>query len=113
MKVFTYIFSFYMILLSLAPCGDGGNGIIEIVHNILNIEYEHISDHEEHSNSCGDDSCTPFCICSCCSTPVYTIDHFEEPTISIFSQPDTKPSFIPNLVSSSINLSIWQPPKFS
>jgi len=67
MKLAIHIFTFYMLALSLVPCGDGGNGIVEIAKHFFGAEHQHVSDHDQHSNGCGDDTCTPFCICSCCS----------------------------------------------
>ena len=62
MKLVINIFTIYMLALSLVPCGDGGGGIVEIVNHFLVIEHQHISDHEQHSNGCGDDTCSPFCV---------------------------------------------------
>jgi len=113
MKVLVKIFAIYMIALSLVPCGDGGGGVVEIANHFLGVEHQHISDHEQHSNGCGDDTCTPFCICSCCSsavdTPTKLPFRIKTPTPS----PNITPSCIRNEVSFAFNNSIWQPPKFS
>jgi len=53
MKLAIHIFTFYMFALSLAPCGDGGNGIVEIAKHFFGVEHQHISDHDQHSNGCG------------------------------------------------------------
>ena len=113
MKFAIRIFTIYMFALSLAPCGDGGNGIVEITKHFFGIEHQHISDHDQHSSGCGDDTCTPLCICNCCSIALdiptelpFLVKHL--PPISMHS-PNTFSSFIP----SSFNHSIWQPPRFS
>jgi len=62
MKLAIKIFAMYLLALSLVPCSDGGGGILEIVNQVFGIEHQHISDHEEHSNGCGDDTCSPFCV---------------------------------------------------
>jgi len=67
MKLTIHIFAIYMFALSLIPCGDGGGGIVEIVNHLFGIAHQHQSDHDHHSKGCGDDTCTPFCVCSCCS----------------------------------------------
>ena len=67
MKLAIHILTIYILALSLAPCSDGGGGIVETANHFLGIEHQHVSDHEHHSNGCGDDTCTPFCVCSCCS----------------------------------------------
>ena len=113
MKIFVHIFTFYMFSLSLVPCGDGGGGILEIANDLFGIEHQHLSDHEQHSNNCADDTCPPFCICSCCSsaldTPVKLSFQIKSPPqISVKVH-----SFLPNILHSSFHHCIWQPPKFS
>ena len=102
-----------MLALSLVPCGDGGGGIVEIAKHFFEIEHSEFSDHTQHSNDCGDDNCSPFCICSCCSSgmdyPVKQFFQIKRPALI----GDTTPSFIPNSIPFSFNSSIWQPPKFS
>lgn len=107
------IFTIYMLILSLSPCGDGGSGIVELTKHYFGIEHNHISDHEQHSKGCGDDTCTPFCVCSCCSMSI------DLPTkIPYFvKHPSTKlvkfTSLETDFTMSSYILSIWHPPKFS
>jgi len=55
MKIAVRILTIYMFALSLAPCGDGGNGVVEIAKHFFGVEHQHISDHDQHSNGCGDD----------------------------------------------------------
>lgn len=102
-----------MLALSLIPCGDGGGGIVEIVNHLTGIEHQHISDHEHHSNGCGDDTCTPFCVCSCCSmaldVPIKLSFQVEYLPPTPIKSPTSFSTFIP----SSFHLSIWQPPKLS
>ena len=100
-----------MLALSLAPCDDTGNGIVDRINHFLGIEHEHVIDHEKHSNTCGDDDCSPFCFCNCCST---TLDSPEKVTfISQYSPPisRTYSSFVPSLILSPYTSSVWQPPK--
>lgn len=113
MKIATHIFIIYMLALALVPCGDGGGGITEIIRYFTEEEHLFMSDHEQHSNSCGDDTCSPFCICSCCSsvmdTPIKL--HFQiTPKTAI---PSNTPSFFININPSSFFAAIWQPPKLS
>jgi len=49
-KLAIHIFTIYILALSLAPCGDGGNGIVEITKQFFGVEHQHISDHDQHSN---------------------------------------------------------------
>ncbi len=113
MKVTTYIFTIYILALSFVPCSDGGGGMVEIVKHFFGVEHHHVSDHEQHSKDCGDDACTPFCVCSCCSIAVdippklfFKVEYLPP----ILSKLQTSFSdFIP----SSFHTSIWQPPRFS
>jgi len=113
MKIVIRIFTIYMFALSLAPCGDNGNGIVEITKNFFGIEHQHTSDHDQHSNGCGDDTCTPFCVCSCCST---ALNVPSPPTLLIKYLPPTptnQPSLYSNIIPSPFIHSIWHPPIFS
>lgn len=113
MKIAIHIFTIYMLALSLVPCGDGGGGIVEIANHFFGIEHQDISDHDQHSNDCGDDLCTPFCICSCCSSALDTPAKFALLVITSPTIPRTITSFVPNFFFSNYHYSVWQPPKLS
>lgn len=113
MKLAIHIFTIYMFALSLTPCGDGGNGVSELANHIFGVEHQHVSDHEQHSNGCGDDTCTPFCVCNCCSISVNipsTIDFYNKNLILVFEK---HPFYKSNFYPSGYNTFVWQPPKFS
>ena len=113
MKIAIRIFTIYILALSILPCSDGGSGIVEIVKHYFNIEHQNFSDHEQHSNSCGDDNCSTFCICSCCSA---AIDYPAKTTFKIklpSSIRGLNPSFAPDMNHTSFSTAVWQPPKFS
>ena len=113
MKMAIHIFTIYMLALARVPCGDSGSGIMEIVNHFFGFEHQDYSDHEQHSNTCDDDLCSPFCICSCCAS---TVDYpVKLPFLikSLPSIPEAIPSFVPNIIFSSFYTSIWQPPRFS
>ena len=113
MKIATNILTIYMLALSLIPCGDGGGGFVEIANHIFGVEHQHVSDHEQHSNGCGDDTCTPFCVCNCCSISVNvpTNIDFHDKHIMLVSKklPFDKSNFYP----SGFVTSFWHPPIFS
>ena len=102
-----------MLAMSLVPCGDGGGGILEIANHLFGTEHQHISDHEQHSNDCGDDTCSPFCVCSCCSSALDTPVKLPFQVKSPPPIPARVPTFLPNITHSSFHSSIWQPPKYS
>lgn len=100
-----------MFLLLLLPCADGGGGVVEWIGHTFEVEHQHGSDHTEHSKNCGDDTCPPFCVCTCCSSVVdIPTDHSLE-IKTPDSLPETTPSFIPTLSAKAIDLAIWQPPR--
>lgn len=113
MKVAIPIFTIYMLMLSLVPCGDGGAGILEIANHFFDTEHQHLSDHEQHSNDCGDDTCTPFCICNCCSSAIDTPEKLPFWIKIPTPLPSTTPTCLDHEISFSFNQSIWQPPKLS
>lgn len=113
MKITIHIFIIYMLALSLVPCGDGGGGIVEITNLLFGEEYQDISDHEQHSNDCGDDPCSPFCICSCCSPALDIPTKLPFHIKFLPPIPVKASSFLSNIIHSSFHSSIWQPPKFS
>lgn len=111
MKTIIHIFTIYVLALSLIPCSDGGNGIVEILNHSLGLEHEHIVDHTQHSNSCGDDQCAPFCICTCCTSAV-DFPSKNQFSVKLFSPtPEEKPSFYQNVIISAFTSTVWQPPK--
>ena len=113
MKLAIHIFTIYMFALSLAPCGDGGNGVVEITKHFFGVKHQHASDHDQHSKGCGDDTCTPFCICSCCSM---ALDVPTQPPFLVKYLPPTpanQPSLYSDFIPSSFIHSIWHPPIFS
>jgi len=113
MKRFTQIFAFYLIALSFVPCGDNGGGIVDMTKHLLGIEHQAHADHEHHNNACGDDDCTPFCICSCCSLVLdFPSENSMEIKTPVLVPPGT-PAFISEIPSFLFINSVWQPPNIS
>lgn len=56
------------------------------------------------------DFCTPFCICSCCTTPIIiqTTTTFE---VSFFENFNTQTPIFYKSITSNFYGSIWQPPQ--
>ncbi|MGK0364449.1 MAG: hypothetical protein ACI85O_001506 [Saprospiraceae bacterium] len=113
MKTTAHILAIYLLLLSLIPCSDGGGGMVELIQHFFKVELHAHSGHDEDSGSCGDDFCSPFCVCNCCSI---AIDFPAEASLNIKEytpSPTTQPSFIPHEVRIIYPTNIWQPPRFS
>jgi hypothetical protein len=103
-----------MLALSLIPCSDGeGVGILEVANHFFDIEHQHVSSHDKHSNNCGDDTCTPFCVCSCCSVSINIPNNTIFPNKHIPLISSKLHTYNSSFYPSGFLTSIWQPPKFS
>ncbi|WP_394333524.1 DUF6660 family protein [Cnuella takakiae] len=103
MKILGFIMAFLVLVLSCLPCADQGmsSGIKDVKHELVK---------KMKSPESGDeDSCSPFCQCSCC--PGFSIAHpllaydFSTKHISLLFPPPTSSKQI------GIPLPIWQPPQ--
>jgi hypothetical protein len=113
MKAALSIFAFYLLALSLVPCSDGGMDLADIASALFGIEHINTSDHEEHSNDCGDDTCSTFCICSCCSMALNVQEKSSFQLKAPALVPRTTPSFVASLNPDPSFDSIWQPPRLA
>lgn len=101
-KLLTLILSIYIIALACIPCTDA-----TIVIDNAQTAHHH-TDNSDHS----DDSCTPFCICSCCGALIYNFSQTLTftPTLAFLRITSPTPVFTANL-NSIYEGSIWQPPQ--
>ncbi|MDN3584955.1 DUF6660 family protein [Mucilaginibacter flavus] len=104
MKYIAFIFSIYFTLLALLPCQDREDMIASVMH--VTIQKSHAPSDER-----GQETCPPFCTCSCCSTARHltatvAIGVFTKTIASVY--PDYS---IPAVQEQPIN--IWQPPQIS
>lgn len=104
MRSFYFLFSIYFFVIFTMPCGD----IVERNTKSLNSSIELTTDHETHDHQ--QESCSPFCICSCCGTTAITIaTNIHEISVAVitvnqfFSQPTSH--------ITEVSLAIWQPPQ--
>jgi hypothetical protein len=111
MRVFCFIFSFYLLLLSVQPCQDFAASRFSYPQ----IENEqaklHDADKDMQSES---HECSPFCICSC--RQISVADNFSSPLskveVAAFAK-STVQIFYRNTYSHQHLNFIWQPPKFN
>jgi hypothetical protein len=106
MRIFAYIFSFYLFALAIMPCSDKEDC------KYMGNEQTTFSttDHSDHDSDT--ENCSPFCMCACCGQSVTNIFYpavlNNQTPVSAQKFPIYNASFV-----SEVYLSIWQPPKIS
>lgn len=97
----TTFLSAYLLILMVLPCNDAHAQ----TETIFQTQSSQVSQDEHH-----EDFCTPFCICSCCTTPiiVQSMTVFE---VSYFDNHFSKISSFYKSITSNFFGSIWQPPQ--
>lgn len=106
MKIFIFIFSFYLIVLAIVPCNDKDNCRYQDKEHSL---YK-VTDHSDHDSDT--EHCSPFCICACCGHSINNIFYAS----TIYSLKPVVEEIFPIYYTSffsEVYLSIWQPPKIS
>jgi len=104
MKAFACILSLYILILTAIPCvdvpQDSATQKVEFSQSTCN--------HHQHNDI---DSCSPFCVCSCCVSPISI--HVYRVSFTCYSI--TRIQFVEysSSFTSSNTDSIWQPPKLS
>ena len=103
MKVFTLLFSLYILVLVAIPCID--KPLAGVMQKIEIPQSTH-GNHDE-----GADHCSPFCTCACCATFVIQLDHgipFNSFSYLLTQFLEYSSTFVTHHLAS-----IWQPPKIS
>jgi hypothetical protein len=104
MKYFAFILSMFFMSLALFPCQDNEDMALSVIH--VSIQKSHSGD-----NHADQESCPPFCSCSCCSTARQLTSMI---TMTVFSQ--TVTHLYPDYAISAIQeqaIKIWQPPQIA
>ncbi|QEM09074.1 DUF6660 family protein [Mucilaginibacter rubeus] len=102
MKYLAIIFSVYMTILAILPCQDREDMIASVMH--VTVQKSHSANDER-----GQETCPPFCTCSCCSTARTLTAKI---TIKVFTKSITRE--YPNYSTLAIQdqpINIWQPPQ--
>jgi hypothetical protein len=105
MRFFAFIFGFYIMAVSLAPCTDMSE---ECDLPIAEASHAHEHDDSHH------ETCSPLCACSCCHSPAHLKLHtfkikIPKPVVTTEKQ---YPSYDIAYISAFYG-NIWQPPKIS
>ena len=101
-KVFTFLLAGYLLMLMLAPCVDK----IQVCQDVQHV-FPARPDSGTHPDC--NDSCSPFCACTCCSLAMEITSYGPVPEgsclagILVFS-------FSPRHIS-LFSANIWEPPK--
>ncbi len=104
MKIFSILMSIYILFMVSLPCVDDIQSYTKTDHAI------ETGQTAQHHNNHGD-SCSPFCVCSCCSVTVeLTYYMFEANPLSTIEFKVVP--FYQERVSTYFN-HIWQPPKLA
>jgi hypothetical protein len=103
MKLFAYILSVYVVILTVMPCIDEYQDTIS-----QKVELTTNSTNTQHNDT---DHCSPFCTCTCCASPVVFMNN--EMQIESFPVTQEHQFEYKSSYRSSEHFGIWQPPKIS
>ena len=106
MRLFSFIFAFYFLLLAVIPCGDA------FAHSEKESCMEQVCDsHVEAAESDHPeaDTCTPLCMCNCCGGLTLVNEQLIVNAVPLYYS-------ILNIrysqqIPAEVSFSIWQPPK--
>ena len=101
-RMISLLLSFYIVLLTLAPCVDNDNDAVQPGHVTISTTHSP-SDEIQH------DGCSPFCSCTCCSISSEILANYME--LKDHSLPRFIPFNFTYTFLSSYRFSIWEPPK--
>ncbi len=104
MKYLGIIFSIYVMILSVAPCG--------VLEDCNATECQQQSKTPD-SQSKHKETCSPFCVCNCCGCSGFKLE-FASSTVTVFNQPIQNKTFSSgSSFISQFVCRIWQPPKIA
>lgn len=109
MKYLAYIFSLYLFVLACLPCSDN----TECGDYAPASQAARTDTHQDHSHEA--ETCSPFCICSCCGQQVPQLSFsnpLPEPKAP-FGEETKNYSLYRSSACSDFYGNIWQPPKIA
>ncbi len=111
MKIFTVLYSFYILVLALVPCSDELSALssaeLTCSHKVNEI---HKHTHGNYGDE-DDRDCSPFCVCSCCGIFINTVN--ASPALLLTAEIETsqeKIFFYNNTYIYVPHVDIWHPP---
>ncbi|WP_432443875.1 DUF6660 family protein [Pedobacter gandavensis] len=103
MKITTWLISLVILVASLTPCKDAF-GFRVTTKAVISAE-----SHSDTQHSTVMDSCSPFCVCACCSTPTVIKQEIIHQNISVYIEKEYTDLYSGSVASAFI--AVWQPPK--
>ena len=104
-KLLTFLFAFYILLLPCIPCTDKAE-----CDNDSKTETPQSTNHQKHQHN--EEACSPFCNCACCGQTLLSSLNL---TKNIIAKPllQQKQQYCYNNITLTSNFfgNIWQPPK--
>jgi len=98
----TAFLSAYLLILMVLPCNDAHAQ----TKDVSQTQFSQVQADQHH-----EDFCTPFCICSCCTTPIIVTQPAVIFEVSYYENFQTRTiSFYKSIISNFYG-SIWQPPQ--
>lgn len=92
-----------MLAFSIVPCSDE-------IGAELNAEVHYVTQSHQ-SGEDHTDTCTPFCICSCCAG--FSMTYLVAPCIESNPGNNINHSSFYKAITQSVSLPVWQPPQLS
>jgi hypothetical protein len=103
MKYMALLFSIYFAVLAILPCQDREDMIASVMH--LTIKKGHACNDQK-----GQETCPPFCTCSCCSTArILTAKADLKLDVKVGLRKEYPQQTVPAVQEQA--LAIWQPPQ--
>jgi hypothetical protein len=103
MKLLFTSLGIFLLYLSCIPCGDSGECNVK-----AEVKISSTTGHEQHNHD--EESCTPFCTCTCCAASVFNSTLFKTPAITV--APSSQKFLLLNVVfNAEAHYSIWEPPQ--
>ena len=101
------IFALYITALAVVPCSDLDNHHEEEINLAENPEHNHDND--------ADDTCTPFCCCTCCGIQMTIVEYRLIPVKIESGQEFSSEKVKTHITSFSSRYfgEIWQPPQIN
>jgi hypothetical protein len=101
-KVIYFIFSIYILSITVYPCGDDRDIALDQNSSAVSTA--------GHDHDAEQDFCSPFCICACCTAHIQIINVVAIAADNLVHNTELNTPYVERPVIDNGD-SIWQPPK--